>query len=111
MSSTTSDDNKPTDDKAAQINTSMEADLAALSALLTSDKLDDAGEANVDELLARMDDADGVAKGVENKLDGLLANLDNLLAALEEKQATTDESASETMPPPSSSEPPADDKE
>ena len=68
---------------AAQINASIEADIAELSELLSQDTLDDAGEASVAELLARLESADGVAKGVENKLDALLGNLDSLLASLE----------------------------
>ncbi|KAJ7070685.1 hypothetical protein C8F01DRAFT_1244395 [Mycena amicta] len=63
-------------EKAAQIAASMEADLAALIELLSKESLDEAGEASVEELLARLESADGVAKGVENKLDTLLGNLD-----------------------------------
>ncbi|KAJ7109845.1 hypothetical protein C8R44DRAFT_985892 [Mycena epipterygia] len=71
------------DPKPAQI-AAIEADIAELSELLSKDTLDDAGEASVAELLARLESADGVAKGVESKLDALLGNLDSLLASLEE---------------------------
>ncbi|KAJ6463745.1 hypothetical protein DFH09DRAFT_552353 [Mycena vulgaris] len=67
----------------AQMTASIEADIAELSELLSKDTLDDAGEASVAELLARLESADGVAKGVESKLDSLLGNLDSLLASLE----------------------------
>ncbi|KAJ7754992.1 hypothetical protein DFH07DRAFT_496872 [Mycena maculata] len=71
----------------AQITAAIEADVAELNELLSRDTLDDAGEASVAELLARLESADGVATGVENKLDVLLGNLDNLLAALEKDDA------------------------
>ncbi|KAJ6575485.1 hypothetical protein B0H19DRAFT_1128928 [Mycena capillaripes] len=73
----------------AQITASIEADIAELSELLSKDTLDDAGEASVAELLARLENADGVAKGVESKLDALLGNLDNLLASLENNEGPT----------------------
>jgi site-specific recombinase XerD len=64
--------------------TSIEADIAQLNQLLSQESLDDADEASVAELLARLESADGVAEGVENKLDALLGNLDSLLASLEQ---------------------------
>ncbi|KAJ7492269.1 hypothetical protein FB451DRAFT_1388685 [Mycena latifolia] len=77
----------------AQITASIEADIAELSELLSKDTLDDAGEASVAELLARLESADGVAKGVENKLDALLGNLDTLLASLEQNNDLVDSDA------------------
>ncbi|KAJ7459048.1 hypothetical protein B0H11DRAFT_2060208 [Mycena galericulata] len=74
----------------ARINAAIEADIAELSELLSKDTLDDAGEASVAELLARLESADGVATGVESKLDSLLGNLDNLLAALEKKEDSSE---------------------
>ncbi|KAF7347526.1 hypothetical protein MVEN_01508800 [Mycena venus] len=72
----------------AQLNASIEADIAELNELLSKETLDDSEEASVAELLARLESADGVAKGVESKLDALLGNLDSLLAVLEEKEKT-----------------------
>lgn len=88
----------------AQITASIEADIAELSELLSKETLDDAGEASVAELLARLENADGVAKGVESKLDALLGNLDNLLASLEQNE---DPTPAESQQP---SEQPADEK-
>ncbi|KAJ7103183.1 hypothetical protein B0H15DRAFT_942680 [Mycena belliarum] len=82
------------DPKSPQITASIEADIAELSELLSKDTLDDAGEASVAELLARLESADGVAKGVESKLDSLLGNLDTLLASLE-KDGASDHPSSE----------------
>ncbi|KAJ6520186.1 hypothetical protein C8R45DRAFT_51868 [Mycena sanguinolenta] len=76
----------------AQLTASIERDVAELNELLSKETLDDAGEASVAELLARLESADGVAKGVENKLDTLLGNLNNLLASLEDEKAAQDSS-------------------
>ncbi|KAJ7155927.1 hypothetical protein C8R43DRAFT_1065498 [Mycena crocata] len=67
-----SDKTSDSDPATAQINASIEADIAELSELLSKDTLDDAGEASVAELLARLESADGVARGVEGKLDALI---------------------------------------
>ncbi|KAF7307240.1 hypothetical protein MIND_00517700 [Mycena indigotica] len=91
-SSSTSDDNE---EKAKQIAQSMKADVAALSELLSKETLDESGEASIEELLARLENADGVAKGVENKLDALLGNLDSLLDALETTAETEPAQAAE----------------
>ena len=40
-------------------------------------------EADVAELLRQLESADGIAKGVETRLDDIIGNLDNLLASLE----------------------------
>ncbi|KAJ7651581.1 hypothetical protein DFH06DRAFT_1475621 [Mycena polygramma] len=92
-----------------QITAAIEADVAELNELLSRETLDEAGEASVEELLARLESADGVAKGVENKLDALLGNLDNLLASLEKN----DDSVQTDSPQPSEStdEPAADNKD
>jgi hypothetical protein len=58
----------------------MEANIAKMAALL-SNKSEDNVE--VSELLARLENADGMAQGVEDKLDGLLGKLDDLLTSLE----------------------------
>jgi hypothetical protein len=82
-----------------QLTASIEQDIAELNELLSKETLDDAGEASVAELLARLESADGVAKGVETKLDALLGNLDSLLAALEEEKADTSVQEDSQQPP------------
>ncbi|KAJ7724224.1 hypothetical protein B0H16DRAFT_1736826 [Mycena metata] len=77
---------------APQLDASIEADLAELSELLSKETLDDAEDASVAELLARLEGADGVAKGVEGKLDALLGKLDTLLEALEKPDPDKTES-------------------
>lgn len=74
----------------------LEADIAQLTSLLSQDTLDSQGEASVVELLQRLENADGIAKGMESKLDTVLDNLDNLLASLENREggATQAEPAS-----------------
>jgi len=86
----------------AHLTASIEADVAELEELLSRETLDDAGEASVAELLARLESADGVAKGVENKLDALLGNLDSLLAALEEEKPDDSVQNDSQQPPPAS---------
>lgn len=64
----------------------LESDIAELAALLThcrDDPPEDGDDSQVAELLKRLTAADGVAKGVEERLDGLIENLDMLLTALE----------------------------
>jgi hypothetical protein len=43
-------------------------------------------EADVAELLQRLESADGMAKGLESRLDDILGNLDNLLVTLESSE-------------------------
>ncbi len=66
----------------------LDADLALLTTLLSQDNLDETDEANVAALLSRLESADGVAQGMEHKLDSLLGNLDTLLATLEPQDQT-----------------------
>jgi len=68
-----------------QTNESIEADVALLSSLLSQDNVELSEDAtNLAELLVGLNNADGVARGLEGKLDDVLANLDSLLAKLEE---------------------------
>ncbi|SJL06434.1 uncharacterized protein ARMOST_09771 [Armillaria ostoyae] len=57
-----------------------------LNSLLSQDNLDESDESSVAELIQRLESADGVAKGMESKLDDLLGNLDTLLAVLEKNE-------------------------
>lgn len=66
----------------------LEGDIARLSALLSQGT--PAKEADVAELLRGIETADGMAQGVEAKLDEMLNNLDQLLASLESESTTTE---------------------
>lgn len=80
------DDTKPGAEP-VNLSTSLESDMAMLASLLTQPQDDlpesDADDPQVTELLKRLTAADGVAKGVEERLDGIIENLDLLLTALE----------------------------
>jgi hypothetical protein len=92
MSSSKSDDSSPdsgNDSSKATDITTLEADITQLSSLLSQETLDGNDEANVAELLCRLESADGMARGVESRLDIILDNLDNLLATLEPKGNTS----------------------
>jgi hypothetical protein len=65
--------------------TKLEADLAQLTTLLSQETLSSDDDANVIELLQRLESADGMAQGVENKLDDILEKLDGLINSLESK--------------------------
>ena len=58
-------------------------DVAQLSSLLSQESAE--GDADVAELLRRIDTAESMAQGVETKLDNMLENLDTLLASLESR--------------------------
>ncbi|OAX39533.1 hypothetical protein K503DRAFT_865347 [Rhizopogon vinicolor AM-OR11-026] len=63
---------------------SLETDIAHLSTIISNGSLDDSNETDdLMEILARLESADGVARGVEGRLDELLGTLDNLLTSLE----------------------------
>ncbi|KAI0352236.1 hypothetical protein OH77DRAFT_1428784 [Trametes cingulata] len=64
---------------------SLEADIALLSNLL-SQNLDES-DPDVAELLRRLEAAEGIADGVESRLDGIIDHLDNLLGDLETRTA------------------------
>jgi hypothetical protein len=67
---------------------SLDADVAALAALLastngsTSSEQEELSSADLALLLRQLDDANGVAQGVESRLDGLIGALDGLLGGL-----------------------------
>jgi hypothetical protein len=64
----------------APSNPGLSADIAQLLSLESAE-----GDAHVAELLRTIEAADGMAQGVESKLDNMLENLDSLLASLESK--------------------------
>lgn len=61
----------------------LEADIAQISSLLSSEPSEPESEPNLVDLLREMDAAHSVARGVETKLDDMLENLDRLLSSLE----------------------------
>jgi len=80
-----SDDTKSSSDF-KESNSSLEAAVVSSASILvqTQDhKPDDADDPQVTELLRQLIAADGVAKGVEERLDGIIDNLDILLSSLE----------------------------
>lgn len=89
LDKSTQDGSKPTSDSSTQ-PTNLESDMTALAALLTQcpdDPPENDDDPHVAELLRRLTAADGVAKGVEERLDGIIENLDLLLTALERDPA------------------------
>lgn len=71
---------------AANGTRSLDADIALLSSVLSHSA--DLEERDVEgpelqELLKRLEAADGVAQGVESRLDNIIGNLDRMLSGLE----------------------------
>lgn len=64
---------------------SMGADIARLDALLSQPNVS-ADDADVAELLKRLDNAGGMAEELEVKLDGILEKLDRILMSLDGKE-------------------------
>lgn len=85
MSNNTNDGtNSPSN---SNIDDSLEAHL---NALLSNSSLDDSnGTDDLTEILARLESADGIASGVEGRLDELLGTLDNLLTSMETRDDET----------------------
>ncbi|KAL4250274.1 hypothetical protein ABKN59_003148 [Abortiporus biennis] len=65
----------------------VETDIALLSALLTKFPADaeSVDEKDIAELLRQMETADGIARGMESRLDNLIDHLNSLLHSLEEE--------------------------
>ncbi|EIW87196.1 hypothetical protein CONPUDRAFT_161789 [Coniophora puteana RWD-64-598 SS2] len=64
----------------------LQSDIDQLQALLSNGELDGDGVENLAELLSRLEDANGVAEGVESRLDDVIGTLDTLLASLEQQE-------------------------
>ncbi|KAG0703684.1 hypothetical protein DFH29DRAFT_773002, partial [Suillus ampliporus] len=67
-----------------RLDGSLDADIAHLNTLLLNGSLDGSNETeDLTEILARLESADGVAQGIDGRLDEILGTLDNLLTSLE----------------------------
>ncbi|KAI0801475.1 hypothetical protein C8Q74DRAFT_1365072 [Fomes fomentarius] len=91
------------DTKPHTASSSLEADIARLTRLLSGQddananaKTDAGADADVEELLRRIEAAEGLADGVEERLDGIIGNLDSLLNDLEERAARGTETDTKT---------------
>ncbi|KAF8079192.1 hypothetical protein FPV67DRAFT_101470 [Lyophyllum atratum] len=58
-------------------------DITRLESLLSQSELSTSEGADVAELLQRLDNANGVAGSLEDKLDGILAKLDGILDSMD----------------------------
>lgn len=85
----------------------MELDVRLLGSLVAESEEIPADDSELSELLARLDNADTMAGGVEARLDGILGTLDDLLTSLEPKdsdkpqEVTIPRSESQSERPPS----------
>lgn len=82
MSNVNGTTNKP-DGQASTQGNALTEDIALLASLLSDDQSEEIDERNISELLRKLDTANGVASGVEDRLDEILNNLDGLLGTLE----------------------------
>lgn len=94
MSTTNNPNGKDVNSATKSLPKDMSAELSQLAALLAQNE---AGgpDPDIDELLRRMDTADGIAQGLESRLDGMIGNLDTLLKALESAEGSTTGSGNE----------------
>ncbi|KAF9011089.1 hypothetical protein BDQ17DRAFT_1537864 [Cyathus striatus] len=65
----------------------LEAEITEISVRLSRETQvgEESADSNLQDVMEQLSKADGVAKDMENKLDGILGNLDALLASLEDK--------------------------
>lgn len=96
---------KPSASQVSEIlgTANLEVDIAQLTVLLSQETLSSDDDANIVELLQRLESADGMAEGVENKLDDILGKLDGLISSLESKDGVVEGLAEQ--PPPTTDEP------
>ncbi|KAH9837363.1 uncharacterized protein C8Q71DRAFT_598392 [Rhodofomes roseus] len=67
---------------ASQPRNTLDADLALLQSLLAQGQNDES-EADVAEILRRLETADGIATGLESRLDDIMGNINTMLGVLE----------------------------
>lgn len=84
MSNNNTANNGTNDPSKSRLDSSLEADITQLNSFLLNGSLDHSNETDdLMEALARLESADGIARGVEGRLDELLGTLDDLLTSLE----------------------------
>ncbi|KZT73232.1 hypothetical protein DAEQUDRAFT_459879 [Daedalea quercina L-15889] len=65
-----------------QPRSTLDADITLLQSLLTQDQNDES-DLDVAEILKRLETADGIATGLEGRLDDIMSNLDSMINVLE----------------------------
>lgn len=75
----------PNGTPSAEPRSTLESDVALLQSLLVEDPNFEESDVNVVELLRRLETADGIATGLESRLDDIMGSLDSMLGALEPK--------------------------
>jgi hypothetical protein len=66
---------------------------------VAEEETDELGMEEVEELMNRIEAANGIADGVEDKLNGILEHLDGLLSSLEAKGETKENDGSKNSQP------------
>ncbi|KAH9854377.1 hypothetical protein C2E23DRAFT_71423 [Lenzites betulinus] len=95
MPGTISDKAQAKPDNALRSQGSLQADIDLLSNLLSQNV--DESDPDVVELLRRLETAEGIADGVESRLDGIMDHLDNLLHDLESRTAPKQDAGDATV--------------
>ncbi|KAF8640605.1 hypothetical protein AX17_000266 [Amanita inopinata Kibby_2008] len=74
----------PTHVEGARHSHNLDIDVSVMSLLMSQYNVDASGDdADISELLEQLENADGIANGIENRLDDVLGSLDDLLELLE----------------------------
>jgi hypothetical protein len=71
---------------ASKASNNLDVGLDQISNLMSQYGVDPSDDADISELLGTLETADGMANGVEGKLDDILKNLDTLLESMERGQ-------------------------
>jgi len=85
---TSSSSPSPTTTSHTAPSSQIEADIALLRSFVSQDVPDDSADANVAELLEELESADGIAQGLETRMDDILQNLDALIQSFEQNRVS-----------------------